>query len=298
MSYLLFIDESGQDHRHSPYEVLAGAAVHDTQLWSLICAIQDAEVRLFGRRISEDREEFKAKRLLKAKVFRLAAQLDEIPSPVRTSLAAAALTDGAHAGRRQLTALAQAKIAFVYEVMDLCRSHGVRFFASIVLPEAPRPVTDMLRKDYAYLFERYFYFVEEQAEHERGLVVFDELERSQAHILIGQMVAYFRRTVRGRHRSGRVIPEPIFVHSNLTTGIQIADLVAYIVSWNVRLRRMTGVRREELTPLGNRVGQLRHSIMVPSPSRPNGMRVWSFTYIEDLRPREIRFAESDGAGTK
>jgi len=36
MAYFMFVDESGQDHRDSPYEVLAGVAVHDTKLWDLI----------------------------------------------------------------------------------------------------------------------------------------------------------------------------------------------------------------------------------------------------------------------
>lgn len=32
MSYLLFIDESGQDRRDSPYEVLAGISLEDRDL--------------------------------------------------------------------------------------------------------------------------------------------------------------------------------------------------------------------------------------------------------------------------
>lgn len=103
MAYLLFIDESGQDHRQSPYEVLAGAAVHDTQLWNLVCAVQDVELRFFGRRISNDHEELKARHLLNRKTFRLAAQGDAIPEIERTALAAKALEDGAHATRAQLT---------------------------------------------------------------------------------------------------------------------------------------------------------------------------------------------------
>lgn len=40
MGYFLFIDESGQDRRESPYEVLAGMAVEGLDLWNLIKAIQ------------------------------------------------------------------------------------------------------------------------------------------------------------------------------------------------------------------------------------------------------------------
>ena len=38
MSYLLFIDESGHDHRHAPYEVRGGIALHSRKLWPFIRA--------------------------------------------------------------------------------------------------------------------------------------------------------------------------------------------------------------------------------------------------------------------
>lgn len=288
MAYLLFVDESGQDHRKSPYEVLAGAAVHDAQLWNLVCAIQDAEPRFFGMPISNDREELKARRLLKRKMFKLAGQDTSISEDDRPLLAAAALKDGANATRAQLAALGQARIAYVHHVLELCAAHGVRFFASIVDPSAPTPAGQGLRKDYAYLFERFFYFVEDQAAHERGFIVFDELERSQAHLLVNQMSAYFRATEKGRMRSGRVVPEPFFVHSDLTTGVQIADLVAYIISWNVRVAQMPKERREEMDALGQAVLNLRYRATVDLPGYPDGFAVWSFAVIDDLRPGSER----------
>jgi hypothetical protein len=36
MAWVLFIDESGHDRKASPYEVLAGIAVRDRDLWPLI----------------------------------------------------------------------------------------------------------------------------------------------------------------------------------------------------------------------------------------------------------------------
>lgn len=288
MAYLLFVDESGQDHRESPYEVLAGAAVHDTQLWNLVCAMQDAEPRFFGMRISNDREELKARHLLNRKTFRLAAQAAPMHEIERMALAANALTDGANATRKQLTALGQARLAYVSYVLELCASHGLRFFASIVDPLAPRPAGLLLRKDYAYLFERFFYFIEEQATHERGLVVFDELERSQAHLLVSQMSAYFRGTQTGRMRSGRVVPEPFFVHSDLTTGIRIADLVAYVISWDVRVHNMVAPKREEMDEYGQAVLNLRHRATVDRAGYADGFVVWSFAVIDDLRPRDER----------
>ncbi|WP_448573117.1 DUF3800 domain-containing protein [Trichothermofontia sp.] len=75
MAYFLFVDESGQDHRESPDEVLAGVAVKDRDLWNLVKALQEAEKHYFGMRYSTVSRELKAKKLLKRKTYRLAEQL-------------------------------------------------------------------------------------------------------------------------------------------------------------------------------------------------------------------------------
>lgn len=293
MSYLLFLDESGVDQRDSPYEVLAGVAVRDQHLWNLICRIQEAEEEFFGGRISSNTLELKAKRLLKRKTFRLARQLPPLESEERCSLARACLAKGnsvkgtqdpSGATVRELTALSQAKIAFAEKVLELCSRHFVRAFASIVPRSALRPSGDFLRKDYAYLFERFFYFLEDDGSGDLGLVIFDELERSQCHLLINQMSLYFRKTGKGRLRAARVIPEPFFVHSELTTATQLADLVAYIVSWGVRFGPMTEPRREELDNLADMVCELRYRTKRESAEYP----IWSFIVIEDLRSRDER----------
>jgi hypothetical protein len=246
MAYFLFIDESGQDHRVSPYEVLAGIAVEDQDSWNLIVAIQHLEERMFMRRYSSNTSELKGQKLLKRKVFRLAAQLPPIPEEERRHLAKRCLEDGSRAGKRELTALAQAKIAYVTEVFDICARFRCRVFASIVTKNAPAPPTSgYLRKDYVYLFQRFFYFLEGISPSTSGIVVFDELERSRSHLLVEQMDRYFKRTINGRLMSGQIVPEPFFVHSDLTTGIQIADLVAYVISWG--FRRIAGMEEPERT---------------------------------------------------
>ena len=78
----------------------------------------------------------------------------------------------------------------------------------------------------------------------QGAIVFDELERSQSHILIGQMEEYFLHTQTGKRRSRQVIPEPFFVHSDLTSLIQVADLIAYVISWGFRVEKMSQPARE------------------------------------------------------
>ena len=70
MAWFLFIDESGHDRAASPYEVLAGIAVEDRAVRTVIERLHEAEIRWFGRRYSDGRRELKGKRLLKRKVYR------------------------------------------------------------------------------------------------------------------------------------------------------------------------------------------------------------------------------------
>ena len=285
MAHFLFVDESGYDAGESPYGVLGGAAIEDRELWSVVKEIGAAELRHFGTPYSAGHRELKAKKLLNRKVFRLATQLAPLPPEERAGLARQCLNKGDQAGLRQLTALAQAKIAYVAELMDICSRFRCKAFASVVSKSSPLPAPDHLRKDYAYLFERFFYYLEDLGPAAYGIVVFDELDKVRSHLLLDQMDRYFKLTVRGRHRSGQILPEPLFVHSDLTTGVQLADLMAYTVSWGVRFQGMDLPAREELKPLAQRVLQLRHRSVRDVNGNPNFV-VWSLVYIRDLRSRE------------
>lgn len=287
MAFFLFVDESGQDHRDSPYEVLAGVAVEDRDLWNLIEALRGSELAMFGRRYTAGSGELKGKKILKRKVFRHAEQLPLLEPVERRELAKKCLDSGSTANRREITALAQAKIAFVREVLGLCVRFRCRAFASIVDPKAPRPGYHALRKDYAYLFERFFYFLEDAGPHHQGVVVFDELEKAQSHILLDQMEEYFQQTARGRLRAAQIIPEAFFVHSDLSSLVQVADLVAYILSWGYRLPSMKTPARRELEEFADLLQDLRHMTRREVDGNPDFV-VYSFTYIADLRGRDER----------
>ncbi|MEJ2431565.1 MAG: DUF3800 domain-containing protein, partial [Deltaproteobacteria bacterium] len=152
---------------------------------------------------------------------------------------------------------------------------------------SPRPMPEHLRKDYAYLFERFYYFLEDYGPASMGIVAFDELERSRSHILIDQMDRYFRTTLNGQARAGRIIPEPFFVHSDLTTGVQLADIVAYLISWGFRTGELTEPARPELKKFVDSVCLLRYKAVRTVEGNAN-FQIWSFAIIDDLRSREER----------
>lgn len=293
---LLFIDESGQDHRESPYEILAGVAIREQDLWNLILAIQNLETEIFGIRLANVGVEIKGKKLLKAKTLRHAAQAPAIDAEERRDLCAEFLQKGRRESlggapeprtRREITAYGQAVLDFVRGIYNLCAAYRVKVFASIVEPDAPRLATDFLRKDYSYLLERFFYYLEDTGANEMGIVVFDELEKAQCRILIGQMERYFSATGRGYLRSARIIPEPFFVRSDLTTAVQLTDIAAYSINWGVRLKKMLKPARPEVEEFGQRAFDLRYISKRPDDDG-QVWPVYGITYIDDLRPRTER----------
>lgn len=287
MAWFLFIDESGQDHKESPYEVLAGIAIKDEALWGLIQEVHDAELAHFGRRYSEGARELKGTKILKRKTFSHAKlNCQVLPNEV-PQLARETLDDGAkNKSIRHLKSLALAKIAYVSDLFAMCATHGCRVFASVVETDAPPTASGGLRKDYAYLFERFFYFLEDEAENngqrQQGVIVFDELEKARSHILIDQAHRYFKETATGRLRAQLIVPEPFFVHSDLTTGVQIADLVAYCISWGFRTPHMTKPARIELASYGAQIARLRYRTYRLRMGNPS-FEIWSIAHIDDLR---------------
>jgi len=293
MAYLLFIDECGQDHKKTPYEVLAGLSIHDSALWQLIHEIKAREQFYFGNFYNNDHQELKARKLLKNKVFRLASQSPKIESELLPSLAKDCLAHGPSSTRMEITALAQAKLVFVGELFDILKKYSCQVFASIINYRNPNPTLPILdwsqinwlRRDYAYLFERFFYFLEDEnhraVSDEMGIVIFDELEKTKSHILLDQMTAYFRKTNKGRKRSQYIIPEPFFVHSDLTTGVFIADIIAYCVNFAFRLDFMTEPKRDELDKFISPICDMRYLAkrVIPSINRTELSEIWSITYI-------------------
>lgn len=296
---LLFIDESGHDHGAMPYEVLAGIAIAEDNLWNVVKAVRSAEREYFGDYLRHLRiEEMKAKKLLKTKRFRSAARPIAIPEESLPSLAHAALVkgkdDAAHARtdgtatQRELVAYSRQVLRFVHEVLNIAARHNVQIFASVVAVDAPRPAEGHLRKDYVYLFERYFFYLETLPPRERGLIVFDELERSESHVLIQQMAAYFLGTETGQYRSSRIVPEPLFVHSDLTTGIFLADLAAYILGWAWRNQYMDKPARDELRPYAAKLRDMQFRGEKPNADGDATFGLYGIWYLDDLRPKRDR----------
>lgn len=83
------------------------------------------------------------------------------------------------------------------------------------------------------------------------------------------------------------MPEPFFVHSDQATGVQTADLIAYVISWGFRTAHMAKPARKELAEYARHVTGSRCRTTRNRMGNPN-FEIWSLAHITDLRTRSER----------
>jgi hypothetical protein len=264
MSWLLFIDESGHDHKNMPYEVRGGIALRDAKLWPFVQAMQRLELDCFGCHLQQYRKELKGCKLLDKDRFRWANQASLMEAEARRKHTRAFLTKGLEKkapSRDEFTAYGQASLEMVRGIFGLLHNSGAVLFAVAIPRTIQKPshshIDQFLRKDHVFLLERFFYFLRDREEY--GLLVMDEIEKGLDRRFVRQLEAYFTKTDKGRFRANWIVPTPFFVSSDMTYPVQAADLCIYCVNWGFRLpsKGMDAPVREEIaTEFGPWLNQL------------------------------------------
>jgi len=251
VSWLLFMDESGHDHRIIPYEVRGGFAVHASKLWPFIQAVRTLEQSTFGGHLHDHGSEVKGTKLLAKERFMWERQGPRFDEPTRRKHALNFLNStrqGRTPRRDEFTAFGQACVAFTEGVILLLQSHEAKIFAAMTpkVEKPPQTPADFLRKDHVFLFERFFYFLESQRE--TGLLVLDETDKTEDRRFVHCLEKYFTLTQTGRQRTQWIVPVPFFVESDMAYGVQVADLCIYCLNWGLRLTGMSEPTRKEIEP--------------------------------------------------
>ena len=236
-----------------PYEVRGGVALHASKLWPFVQEMRKLELASFGTLLHQFKAELKGCKLLDKDRFRWAAQGPVMPEEERRKHCRRFLTKGLEKKsptRDEFTAYGQASLEMATGMFELLRSHEGRLFAAAIPPNVTKPDTfeaeEYLRKDQVFLLERYFYFLKRERQH--GLLVMDEVDKTEDRRFVRRLEAYFRKTKIGRYRSAWIVPAPFFVSSDMAYPVQAADLIIYCVNWGFRLpsRGMDDAVRQEI----------------------------------------------------
>ena len=239
MSWLLFMDESGHDHRNMPLEVRGGIAIHASRIWDFVRSFHRAEESVFGFRLAERGMELKGSKLLESKRCEWADQEAELDDAARRNGVTRFVTKSQQKfgpSRREFTAYGQACRLMAKRMFSLLETHEAVLFASVI-PRGVKPPKDFrfsnyLRKDQIFMQERFYWFLE--ARQECGLFVMDQTEKQNDKRYLRRLHDYYTKTRKGRSRAKWIVPSPMFVDSELSPGVQAADLCLYCINWGFR----------------------------------------------------------------
>lgn len=253
MSWLLFMDESGHDHRNMPLEVRGGVAIHASKVWDFVQDFQNCEREAFGFQLSERGMELKGSKLLENKRCEWANQDTELDTASRQKGVARFISKSQQkekVSRREFTAYGQACRLLAQMSFNLLKRHDAVLFASAI-PRGVKPPSDFrfshfLRKDQIFMQERFYWFLE--SKRENGLFVMDQTEKQNDKRYLHRLHDYYTKTTKGRQRARWIVPSPMFVDSELAPGVQAADLCLYCVNWGFRRREwnFNGATRDDI----------------------------------------------------
>lgn len=291
MSYLLFLDESGHDHRKLPYEVHGGIAIHAKKLWAFVQAIRSLEQSCFGDALHNYGSEIKGSKLLDKDRFKFAAQGDKLDDLARRKYATSFLGKGQQKQsptRVEFTAYGQACLMMARGIFSLLSAHDAKVFAVAIPKGVTKPATmeaqEYLRKDLVFLLQRFFYLVD--SEDEAGLLVMDETEKLEDRRLVRRLEQYFTRTTKGQNRASRIVPTPFFVASDMAYPVQVADLCIYSLNWGFRIPALgmdAPVRQEIADEFAGWLGRLqfKSGLDVDEEGGDRQIDLFSIVYVPD-----------------
>ncbi len=239
MSYLLFMDESGHDHKNTPYEVRGGVSINIKDVSLLLSDIKISEEKIFGCVLSEYKTEFKGSKLLEKNRFKWSNQAELFVDNKRQKHCRRFLDSKLKKRvptRDDFTAYGQASLKMVDAIISLMFKYNINIFAGVIKKMERKPknynLESFLRKDHIFLFERFGLFLKENKE--TGLLIMDQVEKEADKKFTKQINNYFTRTNKGKELSKYIVSEPLFIESEMNYLIQVADLCIYIINWGYR----------------------------------------------------------------
>ena len=150
MSWLLFMDESGHDHKQMPYEVRGGIALQDRRVWPFILAIASLEGNCFGVRLADFSKEFKGSKLLDKDRIKWAEQGPDRAMKNASEMHERFFPRVCRRNRKaapSLPATAEACLEMTQGIFRLLRDHDAKLFASLI-PRGVKPPTTFEATEY------------------------------------------------------------------------------------------------------------------------------------------------------
>lgn len=122
------------------------------------------------------------------------------------------------------------KRAYAEGFFEMVNDADVTVFAIVMeRPEkAPYEGPELLQCHHRYLFDRIERFMAQEHPNHMALPIYDALDPGSTRIFAASFNSFMSKSNAGRAMQ-HIVPNPLFVDSALTPGIQIADRLAYVL---------------------------------------------------------------------
>ena len=286
MAWLLFMDESGHDHKNMPMEVRGGFAIHASKIWNFLQDFHKQEEECFGVRLADYGVEIKGSKLLRRRHYEWTQKKIPMNDAKRKKAIRRFLMQDHPLKKQDFYAYGAASISMAKRIFKLLKKHDAQLFASAVPRGAKKPddfgFKDYLRNDLAYLQERFCNFLED--EKENGILVLDQTDKEDDKRFLKALENYYTKTVEGQKRVKFIVPFPLFIDSEMSPLIQAADICIYCINWGYRVPawKFEGPKRDEIVrDFGDLCHKLQFSGKVYSKTKKDTFGSYGIRFIKD-----------------
>lgn len=256
----MFIDEPGDHQSSLPYGSLTGVALKDTYVWELVKKLNKTHEH-YATLCQENNVPF-------GSVFSVQSDLTE--SLIGKS------------GNNAMP-LHKLHIEYFKFCLDLLRDYEAILFAIVIPRKDLRLRLDrQLRKDYSFLFERYFHFLNSHHDNQIGYLIRSKYNNESRCVDELQIRDYFNNTTKGRLRSRLIMPEILSCDGSMSVLVHVSRIITFVVSQSVRMSGMDIPVNTSLLEVANLCNKLRFSYVAD-----NGKKDWSFKFVSDLSPMPV-----------
>ncbi len=286
MAWLLFMDESGHDHKNMPMEVRGGFAIHASKIWNFLQDFHKQEEKCFGVRLADYGVEIKGSKFLQKKRYKSASVPFVMNEAERKKAIHRFLMQDQPLKRQDFYAYGAACISMAKRIFKLLEKHDAQLFASAIPRGAKMPedfgFKDYLRNDIAYLQERFYNFL--VVKKENGILVLDQTDKAEDKRFLKDLENYYTKTIKGRKRAKLIVPYALFVDSEMSPLIQAADVCIYCINWGYRVPawKFEGPKRDEIVrDFGDLCHKLQFSGEVYSKKENDMFHSYGIVFVKD-----------------
>lgn len=222
---LLFVDESYQQVERTTHLAIGGVLVSADRYRQLMACVYQLKQRYFISNLAVDCGDPDALRTARQRGVLVDGEVTQAELKANKLL-------GPRVARHYAATGSAIGFELVQELLGSLHDLDARVFGTLSevhdVQAVLRPRADLLPRQLAFLLERANDYAAGRGDQRVICTVFDSVHLGQDHGIEAGVSNFMFRTSKGQQMR-QIVPQPFFVNSMLTPGLQVADIVSYLL---------------------------------------------------------------------